>query len=85
MGNVEKVSVRYCGGCNPRYDRVTTGTKLKEEIEKMDIEGEGITLVICGCTAACVYKRKDKENPLVFKITSEEDAQAVLKRLLESR
>ncbi len=56
-----RVGVKYCGGCNPRYDRPQLVARLKEEL------GDGIewvnaatattpldfVLVVCGCTAAC--------------------------------
>ena len=85
MDSAEKVIIRYCGGCNPRYDRVLVAERLKEEIENAGIEADSITLVMCGCTASCAYKKSDKENPLAFKITSEEDAREVLRKIKESR
>lgn len=55
------IGVKYCGGCNPRYDRAALVQRLKSELggdirwvyagrteEPMDF-----VLVVCGCTAAC--------------------------------
>jgi len=85
-------NIRYCGGCNPRYDRVKTAARIKEALMgetaadqlpplsggKSDTQ---ITLVICGCQTACVWRRADKEDPNAYKITSKEDAENVIAKL----
>ena len=55
-----KVRVKYCGGCNPRYDRRAVTERLRaafpedEFIEMGDDEGPfDHVIVICGCPAAC--------------------------------
>lgn len=52
--------VKFCGGCNPRYDRGKALTALKEYFhEKVDLVNaeEGVEydflLVIGGCTNCC--------------------------------
>lgn len=53
------VGVRYCGGCNPRYDRVGFVKKLTADFPEIDfvIAQPGVeydaVLVICGCLAQC--------------------------------
>lgn len=52
------ISVKYCGGCNPRYERSNIVKNLKERFPEADIRlGEtkeaDAALVICGCSAAC--------------------------------
>lgn len=52
------VQVRYCGGCNPRYDRealLERLTKAFPEIEFRTQPGSApdAGMVICGCDAAC--------------------------------
>ncbi|MCY6959763.1 hypothetical protein [Clostridium brassicae] len=56
-----KVGVKYCGGCNPRYDRTSFIDKLKNEVKfDLDIQGASednfydVVLILCGCTSACV-------------------------------
>lgn len=53
------ISVKYCGGCNPRYDRPGLLNKLKKEFPmhtfdyaNPDTESDFL-IVICGCTAVC--------------------------------
>lgn len=54
-----RVGVKYCGGCNPRYDRVALVHRLMEEQPQDYFEpavpGEmyDLLLVICGCQAQC--------------------------------
>lgn len=54
-----KVGVKYCGGCNPRYDRVAEINRLRAEFpDAAFVSASGnadcdIVLVVCGCPAAC--------------------------------
>ncbi len=54
-----RIGVRYCGGCNPRYDRVALVQRLQAffpEQEFVPAESGGsypAVLVVCGCTARC--------------------------------
>lgn len=57
-----RIGVKYCGGCNPRYDRTGFVARLKNELgsEKLEwvnastaMEPLDFVLVVCGCTAAC--------------------------------
>ena len=51
------VGVRYCGGCNPRYDRTAALHALEEQFPGLRFlpaaPGQPLTLVICGCAAQC--------------------------------
>ena len=54
-----KVRVKYCGGCNPRYDRKAEVELLRTsfpEAEFVEKDTEGCVehvVVICGCSTAC--------------------------------
>ena len=54
------VGVLYCGGCNPRYDRVALVKGLARDFQNLQItyaktgERYDLLLVVCGCSAACV-------------------------------
>lgn len=61
-----RIGVKYCGGCNPRYDRTGFVAQLKKELgsESMEWVSASMTkgpldfvLVVCGCTAACAEHR----------------------------
>lgn len=56
-----EVALRYCGGCNPRYDRSALALRLEREFPGLRlvpfVEPAGryaAVLVLCGCTACCV-------------------------------
>lgn len=53
------VGVKYCGGCNPRYDRVGLIRRLERGypgtafVPARPGEGCDLLLVVCGCAARC--------------------------------
>jgi hypothetical protein len=55
-----RIGVKYCGGCNPEYDRVALIKSVQERLavkadfvswENKDIDQ---VLVLCGCSTSCV-------------------------------
>lgn len=74
-----KFAVKFCGGCNPRYDRGKVFEQIKNNFKdriEFEIAEEGIKydgiLVIGGCTNCCAsYEQYDYDNS-VFKIWDEE-------------
>ena len=54
-----KIGIKYCGGCNPRYDRSQEVEKLKKKFPQhtftYEIENTvcDICLLVCGCMTAC--------------------------------
>ncbi len=54
-----RVGVKYCGGCNPEYDRVALVEQIKERLEGKvsfvppESEGVDIILAVNGCRTAC--------------------------------
>ena len=82
MSELPNIRVRYCGGCNPRYDRVAAVERVKKLLVQRpaaaDASPEPLDLVVCGCDTACVWKRADKENPCAFKLTSAEGVDKVI-------
>lgn len=58
-----RIGVKYCGGCNPRYDRRSLVASLRRSFPEHDIR-EGLSaqagdftpdlaLVLNGCSSAC--------------------------------
>jgi 4-hydroxybutyrate CoA-transferase len=54
------VLVKYCGGCNPRYDRTAFVENLRREFPLVQFfySGRGVTnadmvLAVCGCPSKC--------------------------------
>lgn len=54
-----RIGVKYCGGCNPRYDRRVAFDEIKKAVpnaQYMSAEDEGIydvLLVFAGCPNSC--------------------------------
>ena len=57
-----RIGVKYCGGCNPFYDRKAEVEKLERNLKNISFElvqhGEsyGRVLLVCGCPRACIWK-----------------------------
>ena len=69
MSKIPVIGIRYCGGCNPRYDRVAAVNKLKSLLPEMAFESVqpdhdyDSVVVVCGCDAACA-KTDDLKVPV---------------------
>ena len=54
-----RVGIKYCGGCNPRYDRSALVAQLKKALPQVDFQpvcpGESydLLLVVSGCHVEC--------------------------------
>lgn len=78
-----KVAIKYCGGCNPDYDRVALVKRIEErligKVEFVSAENENIDLVLAveGCKTACADLSAFKGTNIRF-ITKIEDAEEFL-------
>lgn len=54
-----KIGIKYCGGCNPRYDRVQIVSRLREDFPGLELfparedSPADLIVVICGCGVQC--------------------------------
>ena len=54
------IGIRYCGGCNPRYDRGAQARRFLQSLTSVRFtmvrpgETYAAILLICGCETACV-------------------------------
>lgn len=58
----KRLLVRYCGGCNPRYERTSLVAELTARFTWLDLVYEPVpsvdaALIICGCPAGCADVR----------------------------
>jgi hypothetical protein len=59
MGEGMRVGLKYCGGCNPEYDRIALVRHIEESlhgrVKFVSPESEGIELLLAveGCSTAC--------------------------------
>jgi hypothetical protein len=78
-----KVAIKYCGGCNPDYDRIALVGRIEErlngKVEFVSLEDEDIDLVLAveGCKTACADLSAFKCIKIRF-ITRIEDAEDFL-------
>jgi len=53
-----RIAIKYCGGCNPRYDRPEVAERLKSDLPHAKVvPADGspadYVVVLCGCRSAC--------------------------------
>jgi hypothetical protein len=68
------IGIKYCGGCNPRYNRGEAFETIKKRMRgkvKLAIADESIEydylLVIGGCTKCCAsYCQYNVKNDIIF-------------------
>ena len=79
------VAVKYCGGCNPRYDRVEFVRSLQKDFPGLEVIGTlppsaaepDFALVVCGCPARCVQHEQLTGRRGKFITASPEDREAL--------
>ncbi len=85
-----KYAVKFCGGCNPRYDRGKAFREIKEILspERLEVISEGeeceYLIVFCGCSAACADCSQYKWTKEKIVITSIEEVEKLKERLGKS-
>ncbi len=73
------IAVKYCGGCNPRYDRGAAFNELKKKYPDIKFESLNMkkeyddVLLICGCERTCLRLRDDMEFEKRTIVGSEEE------------
>ena len=78
--------IRYCGGCNPEYDRTRLAADLKRELKGICrfVQGDGpdvdAVLVIHGCMTACGEPDPGNARPCIH-IRSLEEAAAFIREM----
>jgi hypothetical protein len=84
---VLKVAIKYCGGCNPGYDRVALADYIKKslhgrvEFVSLDSEVVDMVLAVEGCKTCCADLSSFEGRPIHF-ITRLEDAGKFLLKFL---
>ena len=79
--------VKYCGGCNPRYNRTTFFDKVKErcpDVEFQYIQPEVCydqLIVICGCTSKFADISQIQVTGETFKISEENQLEQLIAKI----
>lgn len=73
-----KIGIKYCGGCNPSFDRKQFVNLLKKEFNDTTFEDADrntcydLMLVICGCVRECANSIDYKYRKILY-ITKKDD------------
>jgi hypothetical protein len=78
-----RIGIKYCGGCNPLYDRVATVKKLEQKLRgkavfvSTDRKEVDLILAVQGCDRACADLSHFKGTPIQMVLTPEEESRAL--------
>jgi hypothetical protein len=84
---VKRIAIRYCGGCNPTYERVEAIGRLQAAAggrvifvrhDEPHVDG---FLIVCGCEAACTTQELIPAGVSGFVLQSERDLDRALSYL----
>ncbi len=84
-----KCGVKFCGGCNPRYQRGDAYRQIKDELDDIDFDyaQEDVPydqlLVIGGCPACCASHEQYTAENEVIKMWDESHIESVKDELLK--
>lgn len=81
-----KIYVKYCGGCNPKFDRTEFVAQLKAilnaEVVYADREEADICLLVSGCQRSCL---KDQGSERTIFINHQDQVEAVVEIILSMK
>ncbi len=79
-----KLYLKYCGGCNPLYDRSLMKARFAADFPHVTFTREAgeadCAAVICGCSRACAAVGEDYRGGEVVYITSPSDYEEVKRK-----
>jgi hypothetical protein len=83
-----RVGIKYCGGCNPWYDRPAIVRRLQDDFPQAEVVRAGdaevdAVAVVCGCPVACAC-HADLQGAMGKVIVTQESDYEALRRLLSS-
>jgi len=64
------IGIKYCGGCNPRFNRLEFVSQLKRNAPHHNYslymgKPSDVYLVVCGCKRACADFSKEKASSFI--------------------
>jgi hypothetical protein len=85
----KRIGVKYCGGCNPAYERVEMIEKVQFRLGDQflfyphgDEEIEALILV-SGCQRACADRDLNQDRNSSYSVTGEGDYETLIKWLTD--
>ncbi|WP_125153254.1 hypothetical protein [Clostridium rectalis] len=82
-----RIGIKYCGGCNPRYNRKDVIKKLEKEykdlIFQLAMENQiyDLIIVLCGCTSCCAGHKNLNGKYGKIIVSSDKDYIKILKEI----
>ncbi len=83
-----KCGVRFCGGCNPRFDRGKVLKEIEKDVDGVDfvnaVEGEvyDSLLIIGGCPSCCASYDHFNVTGNTYKIWDQNQLERIKKELI---
>jgi len=87
MGTRTKIGIKYCGGCNPAYERTKmierVQSQLREQILFLRHDEQGLDglILVNGCPRSCATKDLSPKEIFCHSITAESDLEALIESL----
>ena len=82
------IRVKYCGGCNPKFERSTAVDLIKEKMPEEEVfysDTESpcdYVFVICGCTALCADHKDIPYNNAKYIVQSLDETKKSVEEIL---
>lgn len=80
---IKRISIKFCGGCNPRINRGCIAAEVTKwfagngyEIVYNSLEADFI-VYLSGCTASCARRYSERETPCVVIAAATVDSTAI--------
>jgi hypothetical protein len=83
-GIKKKIGIKYCGGCNPTYERLEVIQAVQSRLgdrflfirpDQRDLDG---MLLINGCVRSCATENFDHRETAYFSISGEKDFELLI-------
>jgi hypothetical protein len=84
MKGRKKIGIKYCGGCNPTYERVEMVQRVKYKLEdqslflRYDQQNLDVLVLINGCNRACADKNLNQTKVPHRSIIGESDFESLI-------
>ena len=85
--NMKKIGIKYCGGCNPFYERVEVVQRAQSLLKDRfifsvdDVQDSDIMVLVSGCPRACAERNSGSSDVPSHSILGENDFQSLIKWL----
>ena len=84
---MKKIGIKYCGGCNPSYERVEMVQRVQSLLKDRfifsadDLQDSDSVVLVSGCPRACADKNTSNLEPPFYSILGENDFESLIKWL----